>query len=176
MKKTFLIFGIIGAIYASGGYAGDNQSVVVYTCPDECSVNEDITNCVYADGSDCGVFSTDVFVPQTVGQISGITSKSPRDSGSVSVSRSATEQPVAARAAVARPRANTSKPSAKPTGPDKAMGQSGSGAGYMLCPSDKCEWYHDTLSDGTEFMDCIKRGTSANPQPCPSASQGASLR
>jgi len=130
MKKHFLIFGVIGAMFVANGWAAGNQSVVVYTCPDGCSVNNDITGCVYPDGEDCGVFTTDVFVSSGQTTVKTLVSTSPRDSSSVAA-RSATE-PVTARAAVSRPRAGASKPVGKPGGPDKS-----SSVG-ITCP-DSCK-------------------------------------
>ena len=43
MKKSFLIFGIIGAILSTNGYAVQSQDVTVkYTCPDGCELKSSI--------------------------------------------------------------------------------------------------------------------------------------
>jgi len=141
MGKYFLIFGIIGAMFVNSVYAGDNQSVVVYTCPDGCVVNNDITNCIYPGGGDCGTFTADVFVSSGKTPIATSVLASPRNSSPVAA-RSATEpmaraatESVAARAAVGRLRAGA-QAAGRLKGQDKAAGQEI----QITCP-DGCSVY-----------------------------------
>ena len=61
MKKSFLIFGALGAILATNGYAVQSGGVVItYTCPEGCTLQKSefpgytYATCKHEDGTDCG--------------------------------------------------------------------------------------------------------------------------
>ena len=151
-KTIFLTCGIIGALYATNGYADNRQSILVrYACPDNCNVTNDAEmtkfSCIFSDNKDCGnpvinILEGSKPVPVLKEPTTNATSTDQKKS-----------EPTTARAArVARP--NTTKPTNnKPQGPDK----SASGYIFVECPSqcslhcehaDHASWCECRTSDG----------------------------
>ena len=60
MKKSFLIFSIMGILCTVNGYCGQS-AVAVYTCPDECNISDDTKVCHYTNGTDCGTPSKSIY-------------------------------------------------------------------------------------------------------------------
>lgn len=137
MKKTLLIFGVVGALCATNGYGG-KQSVVVYTCNDGCDITNDATGCTYSNGKDCGKPAASIFVPQTSMPMTTVAPKNqPQKS-----------DPVSARAAKTT-RPNVSKPT-KPNGPDK----SANGYVHITCPEGCTLHCSSTTGGQTNYCEC----------------------
>ena len=144
MKKYFLSFAVIGALFMTGGYADGQQSILVsYTCPDTCTVTNDTDltkfGCVYPDTKDCGTPTAKILEPMPIKEIPAPVAKEPEKS-----------KPIAARAA----KKQNVKPSGnKPNNPDMA----GNGSGWWTgtCPrgcEPDCKKYRN--QDGTTSLQC----------------------
>ena len=155
MKKTFLSFAIVGALFAIDSYADSESMVAVYKCQDECNIVNDKTNfsCVYPDGKNCGSAMADIFVSQTVKTI--ITPSEQQRADSVSA-RSAT---VTARAAKKSGPVNTTKKTGN--GSSYAPNGGSSGAQYtaLICENPECEIHCATLN-GNAACTCVGKTVS----------------
>jgi len=148
MKKSFLIFGVIGAIYGINGWAAGNKSMVaVYTCPDNCFVNnnENTFTCAYNDGKSCGNATANVFIPQTPDANVNLAMN-----GQIGLEAiPARTNQVSARAAKKQNTTTSNKP--KSSTQDSAAG----GSGYEQCPPP-CSFHEFTRDDGIVTHICLE--------------------